>query len=119
MEHILQSRGSLGTVDLAGRLGLAVPTTTELLDRLEDAGHVVRQRDERDGRRVRLAVTGTTTAAIVATIAPMISELDTVVDSFTPEEQAVILRFLGDAARAFERQTTIDDEERDGAAPDR
>src|SRR4051812_33757260 len=38
--------------ELAGRLGLGAPATTGLVDRLEQAGHVRRERDQRDRRKV-------------------------------------------------------------------
>lgn len=111
MEHILDAAGDLGPVDLATRLGLAVPTTSELLDRLEGAGHVLRQRDARDGRRVRLVPTDSAVAAIVTEITPVLGELDALVDSYSSEEQDVILRFLRDAARTFQNRALPADEE--------
>lgn len=111
MEHILDAAGDLGPVDLATRLGLAVPTTSELLDRLESAGHVLRQRDARDGRRVRLVPTASAIAAIVAEITPVLGELDELVDNYSSEEQAVILSFLQDAARTFQDRIQPTDDE--------
>ncbi|MBB5873430.1 DNA-binding MarR family transcriptional regulator [Allocatelliglobosispora scoriae] len=40
--------------ELAGRLGLGAPATTALIDRLESAGHVVRDRDPHDRRKVTI-----------------------------------------------------------------
>ncbi|WP_166378857.1 MarR family winged helix-turn-helix transcriptional regulator [Catellatospora methionotrophica] len=42
--------------ELAARLGLGAPATTSLIDRLEAADHLERQRDPRDRRRVTLQV---------------------------------------------------------------
>lgn len=44
----------LSAGELAGMLGLGAPATTALVDRLETAGHVRRQRDPRDRRRVTI-----------------------------------------------------------------
>jgi DNA-binding MarR family transcriptional regulator len=40
--------------ELASRLGLGAPATTGLVDRLENAGHVRRERDPRDRRKVTI-----------------------------------------------------------------
>jgi DNA-binding MarR family transcriptional regulator len=42
--------------ELAGKLGLGPPATTALIDKLESAGHVVRDRDPHDRRKVTLRV---------------------------------------------------------------
>ncbi|WP_433797626.1 MarR family winged helix-turn-helix transcriptional regulator [Actinoplanes sp. CA-252034] len=42
--------------ELATRLGLGAPATTGLLDRLENAGHVRRERDPNDRRKVTVVM---------------------------------------------------------------
>ncbi|MFB9235425.1 MarR family winged helix-turn-helix transcriptional regulator [Plantactinospora siamensis] len=42
--------------ELASRLGLGAPATTGLVDRLENAGHVRRERDPNDRRRVSIVM---------------------------------------------------------------
>jgi DNA-binding MarR family transcriptional regulator len=42
--------------ELATRLGLGAPATTGLVDRLESAGHVRRERDPRDRRKVTIVM---------------------------------------------------------------
>jgi DNA-binding MarR family transcriptional regulator len=42
--------------ELAARLGLGAPATTGLVDRLENAGHVRRERDARDRRKVTIVM---------------------------------------------------------------
>lgn len=42
--------------ELAARLGLGAPATTGLVDRLENAGHVRRERDPRDRRKVTIVM---------------------------------------------------------------
>lgn len=94
MEHILEGGGTLGPLDLAGRLGLAPGTTSELLDRLEQQGHVIRDKDDHDRRRVRLAPTASTVAKIITAISPAATELDQLAAQFEPHEQEIISRFL-------------------------
>lgn len=42
--------------ELAARLGLGAPATTGLVDRLENAGHVRRERDAHDRRKVTIVM---------------------------------------------------------------
>ena len=42
--------------ELAARLGLGAPATTGLVDRLENAGHVHRERDPHDRRKVTIVM---------------------------------------------------------------
>ncbi len=53
---ILNQSGDLTIGDLSNRLYLAYSTTTDLVDRLERASFVVRQRDPDDRRVVRVRV---------------------------------------------------------------
>ncbi|HYS37507.1 MAG TPA: MarR family transcriptional regulator [Pseudonocardiaceae bacterium] len=43
--------------ELAGKLGIAVPTVAKMAQRMEHAGLVSRRRDEHDGRLVRVYLT--------------------------------------------------------------
>ena len=101
MEQILDGRGQVGPVELASRLGLAVPTTSELLDRLQKLGHVERHRDESDGRRVRITPAPGTVAAIVQAITPAMELLSRVAEQYSPAEQQVIVRFLREVTAAL------------------
>jgi DNA-binding MarR family transcriptional regulator len=53
----LQPRGGVTVNDLADQLLLKAHTTVELVDRLELAGLVLRERDDKDRRRVFLTLT--------------------------------------------------------------
>lgn len=112
MDHILDGRGSLGPRELAHRLGLAPGTTTEMLDRLEQLGHVVRARDENDGRRVKLAPTVETTQQIVAALTPAMHDLGMVAERLEPAERDVVLRFLREAGQAIAAHTSLDEHSR-------
>ncbi|MBK4348972.1 MarR family winged helix-turn-helix transcriptional regulator [Lacisediminihabitans changchengi] len=101
IEHILDARGSLGPAELASRLGLAAATTSELLDRLQQLGHVERHRDSGDGRRVRLTPTESAISAVIAVISPAVHAMDQVASQYTAEERAVILRFLQQTSAAL------------------
>lgn len=53
---ILYKEGELTIGELSARLYLAYSTTTDLVDRVERAGFVVRQRDTEDRRVVRVQI---------------------------------------------------------------
>src|SRR3954468_2763069 len=54
MSHIAASDGRLGPGEPSTRLGITTAATTDVVDRLESAGHLLRERDTTDRRRVRL-----------------------------------------------------------------
>jgi DNA-binding MarR family transcriptional regulator len=54
---------SIGTVELARRIGITAPSATVLVDRLITAGLLTRQPDPSDGRRVVLTLTDAARAA--------------------------------------------------------
>ena len=88
----------LGIVATPGRLGddlrLNSASVTALVDRLERMGHVRRDRDEHDRRRVRLTVTPSAKELGWAFFGPLMTRLVEVVSTFDPAEVATIERFL-------------------------
>lgn len=98
MTHLLSADPPLGPVELASRLGISSGSGTELADRLERAGHLHRRRDPGDRRRVVLEPDEASVARMLGELRPLFDELDRLADTFTPEEQAVISRYLVAAA---------------------
>lgn len=101
---LLLSEGrALGASELADRLGLAMASTTALVDRLERAGHVERVRDTVDRRRV--TVTGTTAArtAVLTAWVPAFQEIDDVCRSLTATEREMALDLLSRLTAAVHR----------------
>ena len=84
----------VGPVELAHRLGISPGSATELVDRLERAGHVARERSTRDRRRVLVVPREQAVGRLVGELTPLVASLDEFADEFTPEEQRVIGRFL-------------------------
>jgi len=81
--------GWLGT-----QLGLNSASVTALVDRLERAGHVRRERDSRDRRRVLLAVEDKAVALGWSFFGPLISDMVSAMRDFDVAELATIRRFL-------------------------
>ncbi len=112
MGHIMDEHDSLGPAELAGRLGISAGSATELVDRLERAGHVERRRDTADRRRVTLHARPTAVADILGELGPLFDSLDALALEFSPEEQAAVERYL---RRATERMREWTRSERDSA----
>jgi len=104
----------LAMSDLASRLGITEKTVTGLVDRLEQAGYVGRERDTQDRRVVRLRLTGTgQTAAdhIEKHVRQRLIELAQILPS---EDRAMLLgilerlcrRLAGDGPAASEESPT-------------
>lgn len=118
---ILDNESSpLGPVELGHRLGISTGSATELVDRLERAGHVVRERSAHDRRRVLVTPHPNTVRRVIGELTPLLADLDELAAGFTPDEQEVIGRYLRAAteviARHAERMASL---ERDETPADR
>ena len=96
---------------LGARLRLSSPATTALLGRLEQVGHVVRERDPDDRRRVVIRTREQGMRLAVEFFAPLGAALDGMMDEFDAAELAVARRFL-------ERTATVVEQVRDTVATD-
>lgn len=96
--HVMTSPAPLGPAELSTRLGISTGSGTELVDRLERAGHVHRQRDSHDRRRVSLHASPAAVSTVLGELAPLLSALDGLEADFTPAEQDVVVRYLRAAA---------------------
>ncbi|MEU1192027.1 MarR family transcriptional regulator [Streptomyces sp. NPDC005859] len=79
---------------LGRQLGLNSAGTTALVDRLERLGHVRRERDSRDRRRVLLEVDERAVALGQSFFGPLIAEVVAATRTFSDTELATIQRFL-------------------------
>jgi DNA-binding MarR family transcriptional regulator len=79
---------------LGSRLRLNSASTTELIDRLEGAGHVRRERDTKDRRRVQLVVEEQAVALGWSFFGTLIAELVGSMRTFSSAELDVVRRFL-------------------------
>jgi DNA-binding MarR family transcriptional regulator len=101
MSHIAYAVEPLGPGELSARLGITPAATTDLVDRLEAAGHVLRERNPDDRRRVRLVPTETTKAEVRRQLADLLDRLDAVSEGFTRTDRVAIRRYLEAAATAY------------------
>jgi DNA-binding MarR family transcriptional regulator len=89
--------------ELAARLGLGAPATTGLVDRLENAGHVRRERDPHDRRKVTIVMQPPALQVAMEFFVPLGRLMaDTVADVSAPDLQrtAEVVRLLISAVTA-------------------
>src|SRR5215211_6889326 len=79
---------------LGERLGMNSASVTALVDRLERAGHLRRERDGRDRRRVLLTVEDRAVALGWSFFGPLITGMVTAMRDFDEVELATVRRFL-------------------------
>lgn len=99
MEHLLEQ--PVGPGELARHLDVTTAAATGLVDRLVGRGHVERHPHEQDRRRTTVEVTASGREEVLAHLLPMFLALDRLDRDFTPEERAVVERYLRGAIAAF------------------
>jgi DNA-binding MarR family transcriptional regulator len=95
---LLQNPSPLGPVELGHRLGIRSASATTLVDRLENAGHIVRTADPADRRRQALVVTDHARIEARSALGPMIDELQRAAEDLTSAEAEAVIRYLERAA---------------------
>lgn len=106
MDHVLAGDGSIGPRELSVRLGISTGSATELVDRLERAGHLRRERDRDDRRRIGLQATEAAVHRILGELAPVFTALDDLADEFTDDELDTVVRYLRRAAQILRSYDT-------------
>ena len=101
-------RGVERLLDEGRRNGSKLPVTA-LVDRMVKAGHVARERDSADRRRVLLQVTPSAVTLGESFFGPLISRAASTVGNYTATERATIESFIA-AMRADVERTRVDRE---------
>jgi DNA-binding MarR family transcriptional regulator len=92
----LNLEGRMTAGRLAELTGLTTGAITGVIDRLEKAGYVRRERDDSDRRKVFIAVVGETAARIGRLYVPMQQSMQKVWSRYSEEELRLLLRFAND-----------------------
>jgi DNA-binding MarR family transcriptional regulator len=92
----LNLEGRMTAGRLAELTGLTTGAITGVIDRLEKAGYVRRERDESDRRKVFIAVVPETTLKIGRLYVPMQQSMQKVWSRYSEEELRLLLRFAND-----------------------
>jgi DNA-binding MarR family transcriptional regulator len=93
---------SLAAGRLAELTGLTGASTTALVDRLEAAGYVVRERDGADRRKVTIRAVPSRVREIDRLYADHAAEISQLLDYYSPTEFAAIMDYLKRASRILE-----------------
>lgn len=100
MGHLMSSPAPLGPNQLARRLNITPASSTELVDRLEAAGHVHRERSQTDRRRVELHAEPESVGRIMSELEPLIAALDEIAERLDESQRQVITDYLRAVSRA-------------------
>ena len=103
---VLDRQGPLTAGELAARTGLAPPSVTGLINRLERKGFARRIDDPEDRRRVRVEPCPAGMAKIVPLFAEFHTQVNALYDEFTDDQLQIILRFLTEVTRR-QRDATL------------
>jgi DNA-binding MarR family transcriptional regulator len=101
---LLERFGKMTAGQLAGKMQLTTGAMTFMLDRLEDAGMVRRQRDTDDRRRVWVEVIPAAHKRMERVQQPIVEEMRAVAQKFKAEELAIVRDFMRETKEVFERQ---------------
>jgi DNA-binding MarR family transcriptional regulator len=106
--NILALTGSMTAGELARETGLTTASITGVLDRLEEAGFVRRERDPGDRRRVIVRLDAARGLRDVAPVfAPVVEAWRTAAEAYTDEQLTLILDFQHQLAQIM-RDSLID-----------
>ncbi|MFW6749228.1 MarR family winged helix-turn-helix transcriptional regulator [Pseudomonas glycinae] len=104
LEHLITD-GPLPPTELASRLSVTTAGITQVIDRLERAGHVIRERQLNDKRRVLVCPVPESVAQAYRHIAPMLNGLSAVLGALDDRDRAVIETFLRQVIEVY--RTTL------------
>jgi DNA-binding MarR family transcriptional regulator len=99
VDQAMSSPDPLRPADISEHLGISSGSTTELLDRLETAGHIRRSPHPTDRRRVLVHAEPAAVEQILDALHPLFAALDNLTVGFTADEQRTIQRYLREAER--------------------
>ncbi len=102
--NLMSQAGARGTLmtptDVAKQMSLSAAAVTALVDRLERVGHLVRQPDAKDRRRVRLDVSKQAESVSREMFRPMNERLFEAMSPYSDEELELVTRVMQDLSRA-------------------
>ena len=105
--NILSFSGALTAGELARATGLTTASITGVVDRLESAGFVRRERDPSDRRRVVVTIVIEKALAQVATVfAPMVADWQQLAERYSDDELRLIVEFYDQMERVIRKHLT-------------
>ena len=102
--NILSFSGHMTAGELAKATGLTTASITGVIDRLEEAGFVRRERDPHDRRRVVVRLSLDKAVSDVATVfAPMLRDWREMASRYSDDELRLIVDFYGQVEQVFRK----------------
>lgn len=101
MDELVEAAEPLGPVELGNRLGIRSASATVLVDRLEAAGHLRRERHPSDRRRITLRTTESARHEVRDTLAPLLGSIDAIASGLSAQQADVVLAFLREVTGAM------------------
>src|SRR5690348_14469331 len=102
--NILSFSGQLTAGELAKATGLTTASITGVVDRLEEAGYVRRERDPHDRRRVVVRLSLDKAVSDVASVfAPMLRDWREMARRYSDDELRLIVDFYGRVEQVFRK----------------
>jgi DNA-binding MarR family transcriptional regulator len=91
--HLAQQKG-LNQKDLVEKLNITPASVSNLVNRMESEGLLVKVQDEKDGRKFSLSLTEKGQSFVSQVIGSWLKIQEEITEGFTNEEQATFLRLL-------------------------
>ncbi len=104
MDYLI-SAGTSTPTELARRTGLSTAAMTLVLNRLEVAGHVQRDRHPSDGRKLIVTPAHRSTEQAEQLVRPLIAGVESVIAALSPAERDAVEKFLTGVIAAYDEAT--------------
>jgi DNA-binding MarR family transcriptional regulator len=105
LEHLVKD-GPLTPSQLAGCLKVSTAAATQIVDRLERAGHVSRRRMDDDRRKIFVVPTEASIERAFEHFAPVINAMDETLARMTQAERQVVETFLDQVIAVYRNAAT-------------
>lgn len=104
MDYLI-SVGPATPTEIAHHLGISTAAMTLVLNRLEAAGHITRGAHPSDRRKLIINATATSSERAQDAVAPLIDDVENLIESLTDTDRAVIENFLDRLIGIYDRAT--------------
>jgi DNA-binding MarR family transcriptional regulator len=98
----LAQRGTLAPSELGSLLQLSSAGVTTMVQRLEEAGRIVRERHPTDRRSILMRLSPKLIERAEQALRPLVTDLQQLAEGLPPDERTVVARFLGRVVRISE-----------------
>ncbi len=102
LDHLI-AVGPATPTELARRVEVSTAAMTLVLNRLEDRGHVRRERHPSDGRKLIVTANETAAGEAERMVAPLIREVEELIAAMGEAERSAVSGFLDRLIRAYDR----------------